>query len=279
LIDRCLDQVGDQRSSGPRVAAVPALPVTDSLRRGAVSLIDEVDRAGLMRVQTPQCFDLRQISDLHRAAAASPGQFTDDAGLAIKAGWEVRAVPGDETNVKLTTAEDFSRAEALLAARSSVRTGLGFDVHAFTEGDGVWIGGILIPHDRALKGHSDADVCLHALTDAILGALAIGDIGDHFPPNDPRWRGAPSSIFLEHARDLAAQRGATIEHVDVTIICEAPRIGPHREGIRARIAQLLRLGLDRISVKATTTERLGFTGRAEGIAAQAIATLHIREDR
>jgi 2-C-methyl-D-erythritol 4-phosphate cytidylyltransferase/2-C-methyl-D-erythritol 2,4-cyclodiphosphate synthase len=275
LIDRCLDAVEGQRQSGATVAVVPALPVTDSLRRGSRHLTGEVDRAGLLRVQTPQCFDLVAMAALHDRFAAAGEEFTDDAALAIRAGWEVATVPGDEANLKLTEPSDFARAATLLAADSSIRTGLGFDVHAFEPGDGVWLGGIRIPHDRALKGHSDADVALHALTDAILGALAAGDIGDHFPPADPRWRGAPSSLFVEHARSLAEQRGASVEHVDVTIICEAPRIGPHREAIRSRIGTLLRLDLDRISVKATTTERLGLTGRGEGIAAQAVATLRV----
>jgi 2-C-methyl-D-erythritol 4-phosphate cytidylyltransferase/2-C-methyl-D-erythritol 2,4-cyclodiphosphate synthase len=276
LIDRCIEQVQKQRQSGLPVAVVPALPVTDSLRTGSALLTGEVDRSELVRVQTPQCFDLAAIEELHRSLSGRT--FTDDAALAIQAGWEVATVAGDEMNLKVTDEADFARADALLAAGTSTRTGFGFDVHAFEQGDGVWIGGLLIPHDRGLKGHSDADVALHALTDALLGALAAGDIGDHFPPSDPQWRGAPSSLFVEHARALAEARGALIQHVDVTIICEAPRIGPHREAMRARIAELLRLGIDRISVKATTTERLGFTGRGEGIAAQAIATLSVPED-
>jgi len=278
LIDRCLAAAFDQRERGLPVAVIPALPVTDSLRRGTDCLTGEVDRTELLRVQTPQCFDLAAIAALHRQWAGSGEAFTDDAALAMKAGWKVRTVPGDDANLKVTTAEDFSRAEMLLAAAWCTRTGMGFDVHAFTEGDGVWVGGIRIAHDRALKGHSDADVGLHAVTDALLGALAAGDIGDHFPPSDPQWKGADSSIFLEHARRLAERRGARIDHVDLTIICEAPRIGPHRAAIRARIAGLLRVGLDRISVKATTTEQLGFTGRGEGIAAQAIVTIRVRED-
>ncbi|WP_243406067.1 bifunctional 2-C-methyl-D-erythritol 4-phosphate cytidylyltransferase/2-C-methyl-D-erythritol 2,4-cyclodiphosphate synthase [Sphingosinicella sp. YJ22] len=270
LIDRCLDAL-----DGGAAAVVPALPVVDSLRRGSATLVDEVDRAELLRVQTPQCFDLAAIRALHERFAG--GAFTDDAALAMQGGIEVATVVGDETNLKLTTPEDFERAEALLGARRSTRTGLGFDVHAFEEGDHVWIGGIRIPHGRALKGHSDADVALHALTDALLGAIAAGDIGDHFPPSDPQWRGAPSSLFLEYARTLVEQSGGRIEHVDVTIICEAPKIGPHREAIRARIGDLLRLGPGRVSVKATTTERLGFTGRGEGIAAQAVATVSTNE--
>ncbi len=270
VIDRCLDAL-----SNGAVAVVPALPVVDSLRRGSGSLVDEVDRTGLLRVQTPQCFELASIRALHERFAG--GEFTDDAALAMQGGLEVTTVEGDEINLKLTTADDFERAEALLGAHRSTRTGLGFDVHAFEDGDHVWIGGIQIPHGRGLKGHSDADVGLHALTDALLGAIAEGDIGDHFPPSDPQWRGAPSSLFLEHARSLVEQRGGRIEHVDVTIICEAPRVGPHREAMRTRIAELLRLDLPRVSVKATTTERLGFTGRGEGISAQAIATVSMNE--
>ena len=237
--------------------------------------MEAIDRSGLLRVQTPQCFDLALITDVHERVAGR--EHTDDAAMMIEAGQAVRTVQGEEMNLKLTTADDFERAEAWLARRASVRTGMGFDVHSFEPGDGVWIGGIRIAHDRALKGHSDADVGLHAVTDALLGALAAGDIGDHFPPSDQQWRGAPSSLFLEHARDLVEAKGGRIEHVDLTIICEAPRIGPHREAMRERIAELLRLPLERISVKATTTERLGFTGRGEGIAAQAVATVTVNE--
>jgi 2-C-methyl-D-erythritol 4-phosphate cytidylyltransferase/2-C-methyl-D-erythritol 2,4-cyclodiphosphate synthase len=276
LIDRCLGKARAQRTAGQPIAVVPALAVADSLRSGGERLESEVDRAGLWRVQTPQCFGLHEMAALHRRAAGEDA--TDDAALAMRAGWLVETVAGDEMNLKLTTPDDFARAEDLLAARGSVRTGFGFDVHAFEEGDHVWIGGVRIAHGRALKGHSDADVALHALTDALLGAIAAGDIGDHFPPSDPQWKGAPSPLFLEHARGLVSARGGRIEHVDVTIVCEAPRIGPHRDGMRARIAELLRLAPDRVSVKATTTERLGFTGRGEGIAAQAIATVRMPEE-
>ena len=178
---------------------------------------------------------------------------------------------------KLTHPEDFARVEQRLAASLVSRTGSGFDVHAFAAGESLWLGGILIPHERGLSGHSDADVALHALTDALLGAIGAGDIGEHFPPSDPQWRGAASSRFLEHARSLVEQRGGRIDHVDVTIICEAPKIGPHKAAMRERIAGLLRLPPDRVSIKATTTERLGFTGRGEGIAAQAIATVRLPE--
>jgi 2-C-methyl-D-erythritol 4-phosphate cytidylyltransferase/2-C-methyl-D-erythritol 2,4-cyclodiphosphate synthase len=275
LIGRCIGRALGQLGAGEAVAVVPALAVPDSLRRGADRLQAEVDRAGLLRVQTPQCFELRSFTALHQGSADA--EATDDAALAIRAGWSVATVPGDEMNMKLTTPADFARAEAMLGARYSVRTGLGYDVHAFEPGDHVWIGGVRIEHGRSLKGHSDADVGLHALTDALLGSIAAGDIGDHFPPSDPKWKGAPSPIFLEHARDLVEQSGGRIEHVDLTIICEAPRIGPHREAMRARIAELLRLPLQRVSVKATTTERLGFTGRGEGIAAQAVATVRMPE--
>jgi 2-C-methyl-D-erythritol 4-phosphate cytidylyltransferase/2-C-methyl-D-erythritol 2,4-cyclodiphosphate synthase len=230
----------------------------------------------MVRVQTPQAFRLAAILAAHRAWPGGPA--TDDAQIARAAGIEVVPVAGDPSLDKLTWEEDFARAEQLLARRFISRTGLGFDVHAFADGDSLWLGGVKVPHDRTLKGHSDADVVLHALTDAILGALAAGDIGDHFPPSDARWRGASSSIFVEHARTLVEARGGRIDHVDVTIVCEAPRIGPHREAIRASIAALLRLPFEAVSVKATTTERLGFTGRGEGIAAQAIATVRMPED-
>jgi 2-C-methyl-D-erythritol 4-phosphate cytidylyltransferase/2-C-methyl-D-erythritol 2,4-cyclodiphosphate synthase len=259
VIDRLLDAL--DQSDG----AVPVLPLVDSLTRrdGA-----PVPREDLVRVQTPQAFRFAAILSAH---AAWPGdEATDDAQVARAAGVEVALVEGDPALEKLTFESDFQRAEAALL---TPRVGFGFDVHALAAGDELWLGGVPIPHDRGLVGHSDADVVLHALTDAILGALAAGDIGDHFPPSDPRWRGAPSALFVEHARDLAAQAGARIAHVDVTIICEAPRIGPYREAMRARIADLLRLPVSRVSIKATTTERLGFAGRGEGIAAQAVATL------
>jgi 2-C-methyl-D-erythritol 4-phosphate cytidylyltransferase/2-C-methyl-D-erythritol 2,4-cyclodiphosphate synthase len=212
----------------------------------------------------------------HRAWNAGH-EPTDDAQMVRAAGLEVAIVAGDQMLEKITRSGDFAAAEARLGQRS-FRTGTGFDVHRLAEGEELWLGGILIPHAKGLAGHSDADVALHALTDAILGAIAEGDIGTHFPPSDPQWRGAPSSRFLEHAAALVEQRGGRIEHVDVTIICEAPKIGPYRDAMRTRIAGLLRLAPGRISVKATTTERLGFTGRGEGIAAQAAATISLYED-
>jgi 2-C-methyl-D-erythritol 4-phosphate cytidylyltransferase/2-C-methyl-D-erythritol 2,4-cyclodiphosphate synthase len=232
-----------------------------------------VDRDALVRVQTPQAFRLAAIRAAH--AGWTGGEPTDDAQVARAAGLSVALIEGDPALEKLTWEADFVRAEA---TRLVPRTGAGFDVHGFGPGDHVWLGGIRIPHERGLRGHSDADVALHALTDALLGAIAAGDIGDHFPPSDPRWEGATSSLFLEHARSLVESAGGQIIHADVTIICEAPRIGPHRDAMRHRIAELLRLPLARISVKATTTERLGFTGRGEGIAAQAVATVMTGDD-
>ncbi|HEY7811065.1 MAG TPA: bifunctional 2-C-methyl-D-erythritol 4-phosphate cytidylyltransferase/2-C-methyl-D-erythritol 2,4-cyclodiphosphate synthase [Allosphingosinicella sp.] len=270
VIDRLLDAL--EESAG----AVPVLPVVDTLARADSGLGDSVAREGLVRVQTPQAFRFDAILAAHRAWQ---GSATDDAQVARAAGVAVLTVDGDPMLEKLTYEGDFHRAEERLRARLVTRTGMGFDVHAFEPGDGVWMGGILIPHDRALKGHSDADVVLHAVTDAILGGLGEGDIGQHFPPSDPKWRGAASSLFIEHAREMVEARGGRIDHVDATVICEAPKVGPHRDAMRARLAELLRLPLGRVSIKATTTERLGFTGRGEGIAAQAIATISLPEDQ
>ena len=264
VIDRLLDALADHDG------AVPALPVVDTLTTRAG---DRIDRDTLARVQTPQAFRLDAIRAAHTAWTGE--EPTDDAQVARAAGLDVVLVEGDPALEKLTWEADFARAEA---GRTVPRTGFGFDVHAFGPGDHVWLGGIRIPHDRGLRGHSDADVALHALTDALLGAIAAGDIGDHFPPSDPQWKGAPSSLFLEHARELVATAGGRIVHADVTIICEAPRIGPHRDAMRQLIADLLRLPEARISVKATTTEQLGFTGRGEGIAAQAVATVMMGDD-
>lgn len=256
-------------------AAVPVLPVVDTLARAGSVLDEIIARDGLVRVQTPQTFRLETILAAHRAWSGPPA--TDDAQIARAAGIEVATVQGDPALEKLTYEADFARAEQSLLAGLISRTGMGFDVHAFESGDHVWLGGIRIPHARGLRGHSDADVLLHAITDALLGAAGDGDIGVHFPPSDPQWRGAPSSLFVEHARSLIEARGGLIEHVDATLICEAPRLGPHREEIRTRIAALLRVPVGRISLKATTTERLGFTGRGEGIAAQAVATVRLPE--
>jgi 2-C-methyl-D-erythritol 4-phosphate cytidylyltransferase/2-C-methyl-D-erythritol 2,4-cyclodiphosphate synthase len=230
-----------------------------------------VSREELVRVQTPQAFRLAAIRRAFEALAAG-ATVTDDAGVLEQAGGRVVAVDGDPALMKLTYPEDFAMAEALAAARTETLVGQGFDVHGFAEGDAVWLCGVRIAHGRGLIGHSDADVGLHALTDAILGAVAEGDIGDHFPPSDPQWKGASSDRFLRHAVDLARARGARLVNADVTLICEEPRIKPHREAMRTRVAELLGLPLNRVSVKATTTEGLGFTGRREGVAAQAIVS-------
>ena len=257
--------------------AVPVLPMADSLARAEDLLGDAVPRENMVRIQTPQAFRFDMILAAHREWD-SEMEPTDDAQVARAAGMEVATVDGDPMLEKITYADDFQRAERALSVSLVSRTGLGFDVHAFAAGEELWLGGLLIPHDRGLKGHSDADVVLHAVTDALLGAAGEGDIGDHFPPSDPKWRGAPSSRFVEHARDLIERRGGRIDHVDVTIICEEPRIGRHRQAMREAIALMLRVPSGRISVKATTTERLGFTGRGEGIAAQAAATVRLPEE-
>ena len=255
-------------------AAVPLLPVADTLRKFNNGEWITVPRAGLLRAQTPQGFRFADILKAHRDHAEE--DVTDDMALAELAGMKIVAVPGEETNMKVTTAEDFATAELLLSAHlGEVRTGSGFDVHRFTAGDHIWLCGVKVPHDHGLEGHSDADAGLHALTDAILGTIGAGDIGQHFPPADKRWRGAASSIFLERAAELVRERGGSIVHCDVTIICERPKVGPYREAMRDRIAEILHIDAARVSVKATTTEGMGFTGRREGIAAQAIATVRL----
>ena len=254
--------------------AIPVLPVADTLKRvSELNVLSNVAREGIAAAQTPQGFRYREILAAHHNAIEA--ELTDDAAVAEHAGLVVATVPGERQNFKLTTAEDFAMADALLAARRQTRTGQGFDVHRFGPGDHVWLCGIKVPHNNGLIGHSDADVGLHSLTDAILGAIARGDIGQHFPPNDERWRGAQSHMFLSHAAGLVGELGGRIEHVDVTLICERPKISPHRDAMIARIAELLRVEPACVSVKATTTEGLGFTGRAEGIAAQAIATVSL----
>ena len=252
--------------------AAPALPVTDALWRGDGGRVAGTQaRTGLWRAQTPQGFRFDDILAAHRA---HPGGAADDVEVARAAGLDVAIVEGDEDNLKITLPGDFARAERLLmGARMDVRVGNGFDVHAFTTGDHVWLCGVKVPHGRALLGHSDADVGMHALTDAIYGALAEGDIGRHFPPSDPQWKGAESHIFLSHAIGLATARGYRLANADVTIVCERPKVGPHAAAMQARLAAILGVAPDRVSVKATTSERLGFTGREEGIAAMATATL------
>jgi 2-C-methyl-D-erythritol 4-phosphate cytidylyltransferase/2-C-methyl-D-erythritol 2,4-cyclodiphosphate synthase len=247
--------------------AIPVLPVVDSVVRGEQGLrVKAVARDGLYRVQTPQAFRFADIVAAHHAWD-SADEAGDDATVAQAAGLTVALVPGDEALRKVTFASDFKE------TAMTVRTGSGFDVHRLVDGEDLWLCGVKIDHPRGLAGHSDADVAIHALVDALLGAIAAGDIGDHFPPYDPQWRGASSDRFLAHAASLVRAQGLAIAHVDVTIICEAPKIGPHKAAMRARLGDILDLPLGRVSVKATTTERLGLTGRGEGIAAQAIATV------
>jgi 2-C-methyl-D-erythritol 4-phosphate cytidylyltransferase/2-C-methyl-D-erythritol 2,4-cyclodiphosphate synthase len=261
--------------------AIPAIAVTDSLKRAqdGQTIGEDVDRTGLWRVQTPQGFGFEAILEAHREAARQGlGELTDDAAVASHGGLSLSMVQGDEDNLKITDLADFERAERILAAGFEYRTGQGYDVHAFTNDRSgpVRLCGIDIPHDRGLTGHSDADAALHAITDAVLGAMADGDIGSHFPPSDAAWRDADSEIFLRHAMEITSGRNATIIHVDVTIICEAPKIAPHRDAMRGRLSDILGLTLDRISIKATTTEGLGALGRGEGIAAQALVTVALK---
>jgi 2-C-methyl-D-erythritol 4-phosphate cytidylyltransferase/2-C-methyl-D-erythritol 2,4-cyclodiphosphate synthase len=267
VIDRLLDAL--ERGDG----AVPVLDVSDTLARGVGQLDEMVERNRLMRVQTPQAFhveDLRYAMDESGKRSA-----TDESTLLVAAGLKVIAVEGSPMLDKLTTPADWERAETMQAARLTVRTGMGVDVHAFAGGGPIVMGGIEVPHDKGLAGHSDADVVLHSITDALLGAAGEGDIGLHFPPSDSQWKGASSDRFLAHAAALIRDRGGIIDHIDCTVICEAPKIGPHREAMRARIAEILQLKAGQVSIKATTTERLGFTGRGEGVAAQAVATIRM----
>jgi 2-C-methyl-D-erythritol 4-phosphate cytidylyltransferase/2-C-methyl-D-erythritol 2,4-cyclodiphosphate synthase len=273
LIDRVLEALARHHPG-----AIAAQPVADTLKRAGAGgvILETVDRAGLWRAQTPQGFLYDRIVAAHRRAqAAGLRDFPDDASLAEWAGLEVVLVPGSERNIKITVAEELELAERLLKSADApdVRTGIGFDVHRFVDGDHLWLCGVRLAHSRGLEGHSDADVALHALTDALLGAIAEGDIGEHFPPSDPRWKNAASHIFLRHAAHRVAESGGIISHVDITILCESPRIAPHRIEMRAAVASVLGLDVGRVSVKATTTEGLGFTGRREGIAAMATATV------
>jgi 2-C-methyl-D-erythritol 4-phosphate cytidylyltransferase/2-C-methyl-D-erythritol 2,4-cyclodiphosphate synthase len=273
--------------------AVPMLAVDDTLRRQDGGQWITVPRDGLQRAQTPQGFRFADILKAHRDHQAA--EATDDVAIAGLAGLAVEAVAGEEDNLKVTTEEDFALAERLLgffdgrsagatlsfddrsadATLHETRSAMGYDAHRFTEGDHVWLCGVKVPHDHGLEGHSDADAGLHALTDAILGSISAGDIGQHFPPTDDRWKGAPSWKFLDHAHSLVKQKGGAVLHCDVTLICERPKIGPHRDAMRARIAEILSLDIDRVSVKATTTEGMGYTGRREGLAAQAVATVRL----
>ena len=269
LVDRVLDGLDKA------VAAIPCLPLRDTIKHAESGTIRAtIDRSALWRAQTPQGFHFDAILAAHRAAIGR--ELTDDAAVAEAAGFTPAIVDGSEHNLKVTTQEDLAAAERLIAARQGdIRVGQGFDVHPFAPGDHLWICGVRIPHGMSLAGHSDADVGLHALTDAVLGAIGAGDIGMHFPPSDLRWRGAASDQFLRHAADLVRARGGTVAAVDLTVICERPKIAPYRAPMVERVAAILGIMPDRVSVKATTTEKLGFTGRAEGMAAQAIATVRL----
>ena len=253
--------------------ALPALAVADTLKRETDGGLKTTSRDGLWRAQTPQAFRLATLRSAYSAWPADDGEPTDDAALVERAGGKVVKIAGDPRLMKLTYPEDFEMAEQLAARAMMTRIGQGFDAHRFGPGDAVMLCGVKIAHDHGLVGHSDADVGLHALTDALLGAAGAGDIGDHFPPTDPKWKGADSGVFLRHAAELVAAGGGAIVNVDVTLICERPKVKPHREAMRARIADLLGLPVERVSVKATTTEQMGFTGRQEGLAAQAVASV------
>jgi 2-C-methyl-D-erythritol 4-phosphate cytidylyltransferase / 2-C-methyl-D-erythritol 2,4-cyclodiphosphate synthase len=273
VIDRVVDAL--EKHEG----ALPALPVTDTLKRADGARIEAtVDRAGLWRAQTPQGFRFDRILEAHKAAARTGHSFTDDAAVAEWFGLDMVLVEGAEENRKITTAADLALTDALMRLReggmqAGLRVGTGFDVHAFGSGDHVVLCGVRIAHNKALVGHSDADVAMHALTDAILGAIADGDIGEHFPPSDARWKGAASEVFLKFAAERVAAKGGRVLNTDLTILCEAPRIGPHRAAMQACLASILGLEPERIGIKATTTEGLGFVGRGEGIAAMATATV------
>lgn len=265
LIDRLIAALDDAPG------AIAAIPVVDTLWREASGAVEAlVPRERLWRAQTPQAFRYAEVLAAHRAAAGQ--NLTDDAAVAQAAGLRVSLVMASEANFKITTEADLARA-ARVVAPNDIRVGTGFDVHKFGPGDAVWLCGVRVPHDAALDGHSDADVGIHAAVDALLGAIGQADIGAHFPPTDPRWKGASSDRFLAHAAALVRERGGDIRHLDVTLICERPKIGPHRDAMRARLAEILGIDVARVSVKATTTEGLGFTGRGEGIAAQAAATV------
>ena len=261
VISHVIDKVKDSGTG-----AIPALPVTDTLKKSKDGIVEEtISRTGLFSVQTPQGFPYLEILNAHKKASGK--ELTDDAAVAEAAGMKVSLVAGAKENIKLTKHEDFT------GHSHDVRIGSGFDVHAFEAGDHVILCGVKIPHDKGLRGHSDADAGLHALTDALLGTIGEGDIGDHFPPSDEQWKDAASDLFLRHAASLVSKAGGAITNVDVTLICEAPKIGPHRAAMRRRVADILGLEATRVSIKATTTEQLGFTGRGEGLAAQATATV------
>lgn len=257
--------------------AAPVLAIGDTLAKASDRLEEAVDRTGMVRVQTPQAFRLEAIRSAYESWTGSTP--TDETTVARAAGLSVAAVAGDPALEKITTANDFLRAEQWLESRMISRTGMGFDVHAFGGEGPIMMGGIAIAHPRGLAGHSDADAVLHAITDALLGAAGLGDIGEHFPPSDPQWKGAASSLFLAHAASLVRDRGGMIDHVDCTIICEEPKVGPHRLAMKKQVAAILSLDEDQVSIKATTTEGLGFTGRREGIACQAVANIRLEISR
>lgn len=274
-----IDRVLQALQSAP--AALAAMPITDTIKRADTQnrVTGTVDRSGLWRAQTPQGFRFGDILAAH--VACKGREMTDDAAIAEAGGLNVTMVEGDEENFKVTTEADLARAEQIVRQQEGlppdgdIRVATGFDVHRFEDGNSVTLCGVKIPHSHGLRGHSDADAGLHALTDAILGTLAAGDIGDHFPPGDPQWRNVDSAVFLHHAVEMVKSRGGAILHLDVTLICESPKIGPHRDAMRDRVAYLCGLDAARVSIKATTTEQLGFTGRGEGIAAQAAATVRL----
>lgn len=268
VVDRLLAALGQAPG------AVPVLPVADTLAQGGAALGDVVPRTALVRVQTPQAFDAGAIRQAH-AAWDVGAEATDDAQMLRGIGLDVAMVEGDSMLDKITYPADFASAEARALPALVSRSATGYDVHRLETGEELWLGGVRIPHDRGLSGHSDADVALHAITDALLGTIGAGDIGTHFPPSDPQWRGAESGQFLAHAAKLVRAEGGIIDFVDLTLICEAPKIGPHRAAMRSRIADILTIAERQVSIKATTSERLGFTGRQEGIAAQAIATIRV----
>jgi 2-C-methyl-D-erythritol 4-phosphate cytidylyltransferase / 2-C-methyl-D-erythritol 2,4-cyclodiphosphate synthase len=266
------------------VAAVPGIAVVDTIKRidAREAVVDTPPRAALRAIQTPQAFHFATLLDAHRRAATAPDAVaTDDAAVMEWAGHPVRVFAGDPANAKLTYPEDFEAAERRFnrdRPMDDTRIGQGYDVHAFGPGDHVWLGGVKIPHDRGVVAHSDGDVVLHALTDALLGAIADGDIGSHFPPSDPQWRGASSDRFLAFAGERIAARDGRISNIDITVVCEAPKVGPHRDAMRARIGAILGLTPERIAIKATTSEQMGFIGRREGLVALAIATIRLPGD-
>jgi 2-C-methyl-D-erythritol 4-phosphate cytidylyltransferase/2-C-methyl-D-erythritol 2,4-cyclodiphosphate synthase len=262
-----------RRALDQQPGAIAAKPLVDTLKRGNQAVIEAtIDRSNLWQAHTPQAFHFATILKAHQQCAGAA--LTDDAAVAEQAGIPVILVPSNPDNMKITNPDDLGRAERLMGHNhSDIRTGLGFDVHRLIPGDKIWLGGLAIPHTQTAEAHSDGDVVLHAVVDAILGTMAAGDIGTHFPPSDPQWKNADSAQFVRHAVRMVNERGGLIAHVDIVLMCEAPRVGPHREAMVKRLAELLDVTPDRVSIKATTTERLGFTGREEGIAAQAVATV------